>query len=140
MNNTVKYEVVIGVPDDKFVNGKYENQIEKMINKWQEFAKEFFDQTGTGTCETGTYVSAIANSGKAIYHTDWGCPDHGERVVTFNCTANPTFIKDLDKYEEGVLYITKKLKKEFQQHTITITCIPVGVFYLTDENEDDDDV
>ena len=89
--NTVKYEVVIGVPDDKFVNCRRESQIDKMIDKWQEAAKEYYE------C-TNVYVSAIAIEGRAIYHKDWGCPDGGERTLTFNCTANVNFIKDLNSY------------------------------------------
>ena len=105
--------------------------IDKIYESWKKYAKEFFDNNDI-------YVSAIAIPGKALYHNDWGCPIGGERVISFNCTANPEFIKDYNKYEEGVLYITKKLKKEFQQHTITITKIPSSVFYLTDENMEEE--
>ena len=34
-NKTKKYEVVIGVPDDKFVNGKNQDQIKIMIDDFQ---------------------------------------------------------------------------------------------------------
>ena len=128
---SIKYEVVIGIPEDEFVHGRLESNIDKIYESWKKYAKEFFDNNDI-------YVSAIAIPGKALYHSHWGCPKGGERVISFNCTANPEFIKDYDKYEEGVLYITKKLKKEFQQHTITITKIPSSVFYLTDENTEEE--
>ena len=130
---TEKYEVVVGVPDDLFVNGKYEDNLEKVIDKWQEFAKLYYE-------DTDIYVSAIAISGKAVYNADWGCPPHGERVFAFHCTANREFIKsenDLRLYEKGVLYIAKKLKKEFNQSTITITklsSLGCKVYYMTNEN------
>ena len=54
--------------------------------------------------------------------------------MSFHCTANPEFIKDFNKYEEGVLYITKRLKRDFEQHTVTMTKLPSSVCYLTDED------
>ena len=118
---SIKYEVVIGLITDNY--NRYNP--DTMKTKWQEYAKEYFDMTGV-------YVSAIAIEGNAIYNKDWGCPTSGEPCITFNCTINPHFITDFEVYEAGIIYITKKLKKEFHQHTITITKIPSGVFYLTD--------
>lgn len=127
---TAKYEIVIGVPDVKFINGRFEDQAYAMVNKWQEYAKEYYDKTGI-------YVSAIANEGKAIYNKDWGCPDGGERTLTFNCTPNRVFIEDIIKYRQGIAYIVAKLKKEFEQHTITITNItPATMDYFTDEDNE----
>lgn len=133
---TVKFEVVIGVPDDKFINGKYEDNIYNIedniynINKaWMKYAKEFYEKTQI-------YVSAISVNGKALYNSDWGCPPEGERTITFNCTANRFFIDDLYTYEEGVLYIAEKLKEEFKQHTITITKIPSYIWYYADEEKE----
>ena len=129
---TVKYEVVVGVPDDydtlvpelnvKTINGlqclvqpvftgknKMICQLDEMRSAWKKYAKEFYEANDI-------YVSAIAIPGRALYHEDWGCPENGERVLSFHCTANPEFIKDLHMYEEGIQYIAKKLKKEFKQH------------------------
>ena len=125
-----KYEVVFGIPDDEFKNSRYEKNEEKYIDKWQEFAKEYY-------IETGVYVSAIANFGKAVYNLEWGCPLHGERTITFNCTANPAFINanDIKIYENG---ISNKLKKYFKQNTVTITKMYADVFYI-DNNEGEND-
>ena len=144
-SQSVKYEVVIGVsnakddiqpflipqPDGSFFTGVDESKLnirlEEMKSKWKKYAKEFFESNDV-------YVSAIAIPGHALYHEEWGCPLFGEKVLSFYCTANPAFIKDLNKYEEGILYITKRLKRDFEQHTITITKIPATVCYLTDED------
>lgn len=83
--------------------------------------------------KSGIYISAISTEGRAIYKKEWGCPLHGERIITFHCTANINFINDLDLYKDGILYITKKLKKDFKQHTITITVIPSDIIYLSGE-------
>lgn len=39
---TIKYEVVIGVPDDEFKNGKLQNNLEILNDRWQKYADEFF--------------------------------------------------------------------------------------------------
>lgn len=125
---TTKYEIVVGLINE--VDGYTACNIVQQA--WQTIAKEFYEMTGI-------YVSAIANFGHAVYHRDWGCPLRGEETVTFNCTANRVFIEDMEKYEEGVFYITKKLKKQFHQHTITITKISSEVCYLTDEDNEDEE-
>lgn len=130
LKRSVKYEVVIGVPRDEEAASMMSTGI-KMYTAWQRYADEFFEKTGV-------YVSTIAHDGAALYKTEWGCPVCGEVIITFNSTANPEFIKDLDMYEKGVLYITKKLKKEFKQHTITITKLPAEVFYLTDADNEEE--
>lgn len=145
-NESVKYEVVVGVPDNKQVSitsmfaevdgilltlPQVEFELLDQIKlRWQEHARIFNEVNGV-------YISAIAVPGHAIYHKDWGCPTYGERVIAFNCTANPEFIKDMDKYEEGVLYIAKKLKKDFKQHTITITKLKADMCYLTDKDNEE---
>lgn len=128
-NVTKKYEVVIGVPDDKFANGKNQDQIKLMIEKWQEYAKEYYNKMQI-------YISAIAVEGKAVYNKDWGCPDGGERTLTFNCTCNTKFIENILEYEAGIYYIVAKLKKYFNQHTITVTEIDSNIHYFTDEDNE----
>lgn len=128
--DTEKYEVVIGIENDITVNRMIEREIEKMIKSWKKHAKEYFDKTGV-------YVSAIVNEGRAIYNEDWGCPDGGERVLTFNCTRNPKYIENDSAYKIGIFYIVFCLKKEFNQHTITITALNADISYITDEDNED---
>ena len=128
-SETEKYEVVIGIENDITVSRMIEREIEKMIKSWQKHAKEYFDKTGI-------YVSAIVNEGRAIYNEDWGCPDGGERTLTFNCTRNPKFIEDDNMYRMGIYYITSNLKKEFKQHTITITKMNAEIDYITDDDNE----
>lgn len=127
---TLKYEVVIGLncePSDG--TRGYIILSESVRCAWQRYAKDFYD-------ETGMYVSAISVFGYALYHTDWGCPYEGEQCLSFHCTANPEFVHDFELYEKGILYIAKKLKKEFEQHTITITKLNANICYLTDKEEE----
>lgn len=132
---TEKYEVVLGIPNTTVIINGEPIHNKYIANKmWMQYAKEYFD-------ETGVYVSAIANEGLALYNEEWGCPKYGEFVITFNCTANREFIKELYPYEKGVIYITKKLKKYFDQHTVTITRIDTygtSVCYLTDKDNEEE--
>ena len=126
---TVKYEVVFGDAGDTYANGGIVSNSKLYRSKWMEYAGEYFD-------ETGTYISAIANEGYALYNEEWGCPLLGEETITFNCTANPEFIKDMELYEAGVLYITNKLKEFFKQSTVTITKLESTVKYITNSEEE----
>lgn len=128
---SVKYEVVIGLTADPDPEEISCFSTENMQYHWQYYAEEFF-------AKTNVFVSAIATFGYAIYHHEWGCPFKGEQCLTFHCTANPEFIKDLDVYEKGVIYIAKKLKKRFRQHTITITKLPADICYLTDKDNEEE--
>lgn len=127
---SVKYEVVVAIPDDLCtctVNGVAVDAYSQMNKMWIQFATEYFERTDV-------FVSAISNKGAALYHHSWGCPEYGERVVTFNCTANKEFIKDMDLYEKGIIYITNKFKEALKQHTITITRLKSDVLYMTDSD------
>lgn len=128
---SVKYEVVIGLTADPIPDEITIFSTDNMQYHWQVYAEEFFNKNDV-------FVSAIATFGYAIYHHEWGCPVIGEQCLTFHCTANPEFIKDLDVYEKGVIYITKKLKKRFRQHTITITKLPADICYLTDKDNEEE--
>ena len=132
MKETVKFEVVVAIPDlgRTIVNGKQLSDLDIASRVWKTFAKKFYEKTDI-------YVSAIVNEGRALYLKEWGCPSNGEHTVTYNCTMNPNFIKDMCEYENGVIWIAKQLKKYFKQHTVSITKISSeGTFmeYLTDEN------
>ena len=125
---TIKYEIVVGLLNH--VNGY--TTAEAVQQAWQEYAKQFYEKNDV-------YVSAIANVGSAVYHRDWGCPFRGEPSITFNCTANPEFIKDMCLYEEGVLYISMMLKEHFYQNTVTITKLPSYICYLSDKDNEEEE-
>jgi hypothetical protein len=48
---------------------------------------------------------------------------------------NPEFVKDEEKYEEGIIYISTKLKKFFNQNTVNITKLKADVCYIKNEEE-----
>ena len=130
---SVKYEIEIGVPNNtevpiimdfqgtKFVRDwKKIEFIDEIKRNWQSYAKSFYEATGV-------HISAIAVPGNEIYI---GSTDEGARVLRFHCTANPIINQDMDKYEEGVLYITEMIKNTFGLNFVTITKIPVTICSL----------
>lgn len=126
---SIKYEVVLGLIEGYELKdiADLDFNVDAALIKWKEYALEYFKLTDV-------YVSAVATKSDVLYNEDWGCPKYGEPVIKFECTMNPEFIKDEDVYEEGVVYITKKLQEYFNQSTVTITKLPAGICYLKKEN------
>ena len=91
---SVKYEVVLGVYegydipdilDEVELRNKIDSDCSTVLEKWKEFALEYFDLHNT-------YVSAVAFNANTLYSNAWGCPKYGEPVVVFHCILNPEFI------------------------------------------------
>ena len=125
---TLSFRLVVGVEKGYYhdVKGVASNElVEKVAELWQELAKREFD-------ETFTYVSAVAQPGSVVYHTQWGCPTGGESVVVLSGSANPTFVKDLNKWKEVVTKLAKKLKQKLKQATLSIEFQETDLVYLTD--------
>ena len=125
---TLSFRITVGVAEGYFHNlsGVAENAlVHKVSELWQKIAKEEFDKSEI-------YVSAVAQPGSVIYHTQWGCPQGGESVVVLSGSANPTFVKDLDVWKNVVIELGKKLKKELKQTTLTIEFQETDLVYLTD--------
>ena len=125
---TISFRIVIGVAEGYYhnVSGVAENAlVYKVATLWQKLAKEEFDKTFI-------YVSAVAQPGSVIYHTQWGCPTGGESVVVLSGSANPNFVKDLNKWRDTVVKLASELKKQLNQTTLTIEFFEADLVYLTD--------
>lgn len=126
--NAVKYEITMGVLEGYEFDdiADLDPLIWTALDKWKEIALEYYTITGV-------YISSVAIECDALYNEEWGCPRFGEPIVRFDCTMNPEFVKDEKVYEEGILYISKKLKEFFKQTTVNITKLPATVCYLKNE-------
>jgi len=125
---TLSFKLAVGVAEGYFhnISGVAENGlVEKVAKIWQELTANEFD-------ESEIYVSAIAQPGSVIYHTDWGCPVGGESVVVLSGSANPTFVKNLNAWKETVLKLARQLKKELKQSTLSVEFFETDFIYLTD--------
>lgn len=120
--NTCKFFVSVGISEGYFHKNKEFNILE--INKlWQDEAEIIYKSDGI-------YISAIANYSYAVYSKNWGCPESGEKTVSFSGSANPEFINDINKWKETVLKICRKMKEELRQSTITVEFVNCEIFYL----------
>lgn len=126
-NTSIKYEVVVGlIPGYHGISNNAELAIVR--NAWMKYALKYYN-------ETNVYISSIAYEAKALYNREWGCPIDGEPVVVFHCTLNPEFVKNEKVYEDGIVYVAKKLKEELRQSTVTITKTNASIAYLSDKME-----
>ena len=125
---TLSFRLVVGVEKGYYhnVKGVAESAlVHKIAVLWQELAKKEFN-------ESEIYVSAIAQPGSVIYHTQWGCPQGGESVVVLSGSANPNFIEDLVAWKETVIKLAKELKERLKQTTLTVEFQETDLVYLTD--------
>lgn len=91
---------------------------------WQKAAAQVMEQSGV-------YVSATINSSKALYHTDWGCPEGGEPTYTISGSLNPKF-GEPTAWKQAVIDCIKTVKAGFKQLTVTIEFNEVDQVYLDD--------
>lgn len=121
---TKKATIVIGVNEGYHHNNENLDNREKLVASiWQEKARKIFE-------ETGIYISCVVSASKTVYNTEWGCPVGGEDTVTITTTANPEFVKDMESWEKAVIEVTKLMKQELKQSTVTIEFETVELLYL----------
>lgn len=128
MAKTISFRIVCGVAAGYHHNlsGVADKElVNKVAKLWQEIAAEELNKNGS-------YVSAVAQPGSVIYHTDWGCPEGGESVVVISGSANPEFNKDLDAWKATVVKLAKELKKALSQSTLSVEFFESDFVYLTD--------
>ena len=131
MEKTIKFNVVFGVtagyeglqsPDQVNLG----EVMAKAAAAWQEAAAAEF-------AKSGLYISAVAAPAAAVYHTDWGCPVGGEIAVSFEGTANPQFVNDIDMWKHAVIRVVTEVKTKLKQSTTTLEFSEVNDFYyITD--------
>ena len=119
---SVEFEVSLGI-NAGYGHGN-ENQFDsdRLGTAYQEEAAQVM-------AETGVYVSATMIDGKALYHTDWGCPVGGEVVAVFEGVLNPQFAKEGD-WKAAVEILAARLKKRFRQTTVMVVFREVEISYL----------
>lgn len=128
MKKTTKFNVTVGL-----VAGYTGNKMLEIAKKapdmgatWQEAAKLVFEREGI-------YISCVCiPHTRAIYSTDWGCPEGGEPTWTFEGSRNPQFCPDEGKWKETVLKVVRLVKEAYHQSTVTVEFSEVEQVYLTE--------
>lgn len=130
MTETIRWSCTTGV------NSGYELENQRQISEedfaaiYQETAREVYE-------ETGTYISAVINQARFVYHEDWGCPAGGEYGYMMTGSCNPAF-SDKEAYLAALKLLIGRLKEKLGQKTMLLEIMPASVLYLT-ENEKQDD-
>lgn len=130
MTETIRWSCTTGV------NSGYELENQRQISEedfaaiYQETAREVYE-------ETGTYISAVINPARFVYHEDWGCPAGGEYGYMMTGSCNPAF-SDKEAYLAALKLLIGRLKEKLGQKTMLLEIMPASVLYLT-ENEKQDD-
>lgn len=126
MNEDGKVKIVKSYPERtthvKAVIGVYpgyhhdNNGDDKFIKTVMDIADEYYKNTGV-------YVSFIVYPSRAIYKTEWGCPNNGEKVYTIETTPVPDRYvtrRQIQKYVEVAQRIIQDISIELKQETVRI--------------------
>ncbi len=121
---TKKITAVIGINEGYGHNNESSlNPVELVSQLWQETAQTVFESCGV-------YVSCVATLASTVYSIDWGCPKGGEITVRLETSANPDFVKNLDKWQEIAISIIAQLKEDLKQSTVAIEVSEIDFIYL----------
>ncbi|WP_035323047.1 hypothetical protein [Peribacillus kribbensis] len=119
---SLRASIVLGI-NSGYGENRVRHTLQKAAEAWQRLAAELYE-------ETQIYVSAAAHQSKTVYHTKWGCPQGGEDTVTFTASANHEYVKDINAWKEAVITLTKRIKSEFGQDTVTIEFEDISLVFL----------
>lgn len=78
--------------------------------------------------KTGICLSLKINEAMVLYKHDWGCPESGEPVYDISIIRNDKFNPAEEQFKYAVKILTRLLKEEFKQSTVTLT-ISSGLLY-----------
>jgi len=122
MNKVLEFNLQFAVGKGYF----HENEkidLSKVINELDTVASKMFD-------EGKHYISGMLVENRFCYKKDWGCPEGGERGLTYTSSANPEFVEDEAKWKQDCLEFSKKIKETFGQSTVTVTFKETDFYYL----------
>ena len=123
MNKTLKFEIVTGINKGYFHTNSQSESLDLVGSIWQKVAKEEFE-------ESNIYISAVIKPSKTVYNEEWGCPKNGEETVVLTGVANKEFVDDIEKWKDTVIKLTKELKKQLKQSTITCEFMEIELYYF----------
>ncbi len=111
---TTKFTATLWVNAGYGHNNEQKQSAKEIVSKVrQEAAKKIFEATWV-------YISASIKDANAVYHTDRGCPEWGEKIAEVNGTRNPEFMKDVEKYKQAVLDVLSLCQEELDQTTAQV--------------------
>ena len=122
MKTSVRFQTVVGTVSGYELEGKQGASLSDFVEVLKAYAAEVQD-------ETGIYVSGSVVPTSVYYRTEWGCPEGGENAFLVQGDLNPEFGEE-GPWKESVIRLFEKLKKHYQQSTLTVTFSVVDHCYL----------
>jgi len=125
---TTKFTATLWVNEGYEHNNEQKQSAKDIVSKVrQDAAKKVFETTWV-------YISAAVSDANAVYHTDRGCPEWGEKIAEVSGVRNPEFMKDVKKYKQSVLDVLSICQEELKQTTSQVEFSDdVEFFYLKRE-------
>ena len=122
MKTSVRFQTVVGTVSGYELEGKQGASLSDFVETLKTLAAKVQD-------ETGIYVSGSVVPASVYYRTEWGCPKGGESTFLVQGDLNPEFGEE-GPWKESVIRLFEKLKKHYQQSTLTVTFSVVDHCYL----------
>ena len=119
--NAVKWSMMIGI------NSGYHLTEQKTMPE-DEFADIFRAVAEEVYVETGVYISAVMNASRALYRSEWGCPDGGEFSYTLTGCSNPLYVS-VDSYLNTLEQVAKRMKTRLRQTALYVEIVPAHCDY-----------
>ena len=123
--NTIKWSMMIGT------NSGYQLSEQKAMPE-NEFADIFRAVAEDVYAETGVYISAVMNATRALYRSEWGCPDGGEFSYTLTGCCNPLYVST-DDYLNALEKVVKRMKIRLCQTALYVEIVPAHCDYYNYE-------
>ena len=135
MVNTIGYKITFGVNEGYFhANENTSDNLNKVSDDIILMISQVADEPyGTGSLfgqKRDIYVSGILTPVNICYPSMFGCPQGGEKGFIYSGCMNPNFVDNKQTYMDGVEAIAKRIKKKYQQSTVTVEFMDTEMVYL----------
>lgn len=139
MNNTVGFKITFGVNEGYFHNNENKDSLSKIADDIILMIEQVRDEPyGTGALfgqKRDVYITGVLTPVRVCYPLGFGCPEGGEKGFIYSGCMNPNFVDNKERYKDGVEAIAKRIKKKYQQSTVTVEFVDTEMVYLQNESE-----
>lgn len=140
MNNTISFKITFGVNKGYFHANENKPETDIIADDIILMIEQVRDEPyGTGALfgqKRDVYVSGILTPVKICYPLGFGCPQGGENGYVYSGCMNPNFVDNKQTYMDGVEAIAKRIKKKYQQSTVSVEFMDTEMVYLQNGGED----
>ena len=134
MNNGLGFKITFGVNKGYFHGNENSDNVNMISDDIILMLSQVADEPyGTGSLfgqKRNVYVSGILTPVNICYPLEFGCPKGGEKGFTYTGCMNPAFVDNKNVYMQAVESLAKRIKKKYQQSTVTVEFVDTEMIYL----------